>query len=100
MRCEPREVLAAGVVDGHIDAALAGERRVNERRDLVLLAHVAGLGPAAPGRAQREGLAQRRVTAPTDDDERADSGHILGDRPAEAAATARHRDDATVEKVG
>jgi hypothetical protein len=78
----------------------ASERRVNERLDLVLLAHIAGLGRAAAWRAQCDRLAQRRVTASAKDDERADSGQLLGDRAAEAAATAREQHNAAVEQTG
>jgi len=54
-------VLAAGVVDEHVDAAVASERRVDERLYLVLLAHIAGLGPGSglPATARRSRAAAR-----------------------------------------
>ena len=92
-----REILAAGVVDEDVDAAVALERAVDERVDLVLLADVADDALDAAGRGERRRLLQRLDPAPADDDRRAEARELERGRAADARAAAADDRDLPVE---
>ncbi len=96
------EELAAGVVDQHVEPAVALEQAVEEAVDRLLVADVQRLEVEGPGHAGGElrGLRQRLLAAAAADHGGAEAGQLQRRLPPEAAAGAGDDADLPLEQVG
>ena len=95
------EELAAGVVDQHVEPAVALEQPVEEAIDRLLVADVERLVLKGAGQLARQlgGLRQRLGTAPAADHGGAEAGQLEGRLPPQTAAGAGDDADLVVEEI-